>query len=52
MRASANPAEDPTSLKAPNELVNCYLWFFSEDSSNSEKNYFEYAELSKKVTST
>jgi NAD(P)-dependent dehydrogenase (short-subunit alcohol dehydrogenase family) len=52
MRASARPAEDPNSLKTPNELLDCYLWFFSEESSDSENSYFEYADLSKKVTST
>ena len=49
MRASTRPAEDPTSLKTPSDLVNCYLWFFSEESSDSKQNYFEYAELSEKV---
>ena len=52
MRASARPAENPNSLKTPNDLVNCYLWFFSEESSNSKQNYFEYVDLSKKVTAT
>ena len=52
MRASARPAENPNSLKTPNDLINCYLWFFSEESSNSKQNYFEYVELSKKVTAT
>ena len=52
MRASARPAGNPQSLKTPNELVSCYLWFFSKESSESKENYFEYADLSKKVTST
>jgi NAD(P)-dependent dehydrogenase (short-subunit alcohol dehydrogenase family) len=52
MRASARPAEDPNSIKTPHDLIDCYLWFFSEESSYSEERYFEYAELSKKVTST
>jgi len=52
MRASARPAEDPSSLKTPHELVNCYLWFFSKESCDSKENYFEYDDLSKKVTST
>jgi len=52
MRASARPAEDPSSLKTPHELVNCYLWFFSKESYDSKVNYFEYDDLSKKVTST
>ena len=52
MRASARPAEDPKSIKTPHDLIDCYLWFFSEESSNSKKRYFEYADLSKKVTAT
>ncbi len=52
MRASARPAENPNSLKTPNDLVNCYLWFFSEESSESTENFFEYDDLSKKVTAT
>ena len=52
MRASARPAENPNSLKTPNDLVNCYLWFFSEESSESTESYFEYDDLSKKVTAT
>ena len=52
MRASARPAEDPSSLKTPHELVNCYLWFFSKESCDSKVNYFKYDDLSKKVTST
>jgi len=46
MRASAYPAEDPRTLKSANDLVTCYLWFFSSDSSLAEKNYFEFSELS------
>ena len=49
MRASARPAEDPNTLKTPNELLNCYLWFFSEDSSESKNHYYKFDELSKKV---
>ena len=52
MRASARPAEDPNTIKTPHDLMDCYLWFFSEESSNSTERYFEYADLSKKVTST
>ena len=51
MRASARPSEDPTSLKTPNELVSCYLWFFSEDSSESKNHYYKFDELSRKVNS-
>jgi NAD(P)-dependent dehydrogenase (short-subunit alcohol dehydrogenase family) len=35
MRASARPAEDPNSIKTPHDLIDCYLWFFSEESSYS-----------------
>ena len=52
MRASARPAENPNSLNTPHALMICYLWFFSEESSNSKAHYYEYADLSKKVTST
>ena len=52
MRSSARPAEDPKSLKTPHDLLNCYLWFFSEDSSQSKEHYFKYSDLSMKVTST
>ena len=49
MRASAGPAEDPNTLKTPNELLECYLWFFSEDSFESNNHYYKFDELSKKV---
>ena len=49
MRASARPAEDPNTLKTPNELLECYLWFFSEDSSESSNHYYKFDELSKKL---
>ena len=52
MRSSARPAEDPNSIKTPHALIDCYLWFFSEESSNSTEKYYEYGDLSKKVTST
>jgi NAD(P)-dependent dehydrogenase (short-subunit alcohol dehydrogenase family) len=51
MRASARPAEDPMTVKSANELLDCYLWFFSEESKNAEKSYFEYTELSNLVAS-
>ena len=49
MRASARPAEAPNTLKPPNELLKCYLWIFSEDSSESNNHYYKFDELSKKV---
>ena len=52
MRASAYPAEDPNTLKSPQELIDCYLWFFQKESSNSSQSYFEFLELSKQLNST
>ena len=52
MRAAAYPAEDPNTLKSPTELIDCYLWFFQEESSNSSQNYFEFSELAKQLNST
>ena len=52
MRAAAYPAEDPNTLKSPTELIDCYLWFFQEESSHSSQNYFEFSELAKQLNST
>lgn len=52
MRAAAYPAEDPNTLKSPTELIDCYLWFFQEESSSSSQNYFKFSELAKKLNST
>ena len=52
MRAAAYPAEDPNTLKSPTELIDCYLWFFQEESSSSSQNYFEFLELAKQLNST
>ena len=52
MRASAYPAEDPNTLKSPQELIDCYLWFLQKESSNSSQSYFEFLELSKQLYST
>ena len=52
MRAAAYPAEDPNTLKSPTELIDCYLWFFQEESSSSSQNYFEFSELVKQLNST
>ena len=52
MRASAYPAEDPNTLKSPKELIDCYLWFFDKESSNSSQSYFEFSELSNQLNST
>ena len=52
MRASAHPAENPNTIKSADGLLDCYLWFFKEESSSATKNYFEFLELSKIVNST
>ena len=52
MRASAYPAEDPNSLKSPKELIDCYLWCFQKESSNSAQSYYEFSELSNQLNST
>ena len=52
MRAAAYPAENPNTLKSPTELIDCYLWFFQEESSSSSQNYFEFSELAKQLNST
>ena len=52
MRAAAYRAEDPNTLKSPTELIDCYLWFFQEESSSSSQNYFEFSELAKQLNST
>ena len=52
MRAAAYPAEDPNTLKSPTELIDCYLWFFQEESSSSSQNYFEFSELAKQLNTT
>ena len=52
MRAAAYPAEDPNTLKSPTELIDCYVWFFQEESSSSSQNYFEFSELAKQLNST
>ena len=52
MRASAYPAEDPNTLKSPKELIDCYLWFFQKESSNSSQSYYKFSELSNQLNST
>jgi hypothetical protein len=52
MRATAYPAEDPRTLKTADELLDCYLWFFTEESSSATKNYFNFSELSQIVSAT
>mgnify|MGYP001176313808 FL=1 len=42
MRAIAYPAEDPSSLKKPDDLMNYYMWMLSSESSSHDGNYIEY----------
>lgn len=42
MRAAAYPAEDPTSVKAPEELMMSYVYLMSDDSVNEKGNSFHY----------
>ena len=44
MRALAYPAEDPSTLKDPEKLIEYYLWMLSEQSSCSSKVYIEFDE--------
>ena len=44
MRASAFPAEDPNSIKEPNQLIDYYLWMLSERSISSSKIYIEFGD--------
>ena len=44
MRASAFPAEDPNSIKEPNQLIDYYLWMLSEKSISSSKIYIEFGD--------
>mgnify|MGYP006066345205 FL=1 len=43
MRAIAYPAEDPSSLKKPEDLMNYYIWMLSSESSSHDGNYIEYS---------
>tara|TARA_Y100000996_G_scaffold413537_1_gene402010 strand:+ start:4418 stop:5173 length:756 start_codon:yes stop_codon:yes gene_type:complete len=42
MRSLAYPAEDPTSIKKPEELIKYYLWMLSDESSSSKNTYIKY----------
>ena len=45
MRAFAYPAEDPSTLKKPKDLLKCYEWLLSEESSSSQEHYFTFDSL-------
>ncbi len=42
MRSIAYPAENPSTLKDAQELMDYYLWMLSDQSSSSDKFYIEY----------
>ena len=42
MRAIAYPAENPSSLKKPDDLMNYYMWMLSSERSSHDGNYIEY----------
>tara|TARA_B100000287_G_scaffold39417_1_gene35974 strand:+ start:226 stop:975 length:750 start_codon:yes stop_codon:yes gene_type:complete len=44
MRSIAYPAEDPTTIKKPNELIKYYLWMLSEESSSFKNSHLEYGD--------
>ena len=44
MRAMAYPAEDPSAIKNPDQLINYYLWMLSEKSSSAIERYIEFGQ--------
>ena len=44
MRSIAYPAEDPSLLKEPKDLIKYYLWMLSKKSNLSRINYIEYGD--------
>ena len=44
MRAMAYPAEDPSVIKNPDQLINYYLWMLSEKSSSAIERYIEFGQ--------
>ena len=42
MRAIAYPAENPSNLKKPTDLMNYYTWMLSSESGLYDGNYIEY----------
>ena len=42
MRALAYPAENPSNLKKPTDLMNYYTWMLSSESALYDGNYIEY----------
>ena len=44
MRAMAYPAEDPSAIKNPDQIINYYLWMLSEKSSSAIERYIEFGQ--------
>ena len=44
MRSIAYPAEDPASIKKPNELIKYYLWMLSQESSSFKNSHIEFGD--------
>ena len=44
MRALAYPAENPSSVKVPDELINYYSWMLSERSTSSSKTHINFGD--------
>ena len=44
MRSIAYPAEDPASIKKPNELIKYYLWMLSHESSSFKNSHIEFGD--------
>ena len=42
MRSLAYPAENPSNLKKPTDLMNYYTWMLSSESALYDGNYIEY----------
>lgn len=45
MRFAARPSEDQDSIKTPKDLMHCFEWFFSDESSLSKKVHFKYSDF-------
>ena len=44
MRSIAYPAEDPASIKKPNELIKYYLWMLSKESSSFKNSHIKFGD--------
>ena len=45
MRFAARPSEDQDSIKTPKDLIHCFEWFFSDESSLSKNVHFKYSDF-------